>query len=135
GLPGVGFVLSDNDNLTGYDFDGCRNPTSGTLKPWVQEILSHGETYAEISPSGTGIRLIARGKIAAVIKYDPAKVEVYSHGRYLTITGQRLDLAPETIGLAPKPKPTCQARVNLHNATWAALKKAGPKLFGKGTNS
>ena len=135
GLPGVGFVLSEDDNLTGYDFDGCRNPTSGKLKPWVQEILSHGETYAEISPSGTGIRLIARGKIAAVIKYDPAKVEVYGHGRYLTITGQRLDCAPDAIGPAPNTKASCRARVKLHNETWAALKKAGPKLFGKGANS
>jgi len=135
GLPGVGFVLSEDDNLTGYDFDGCRNPTSGKLKPWVQEILSYGETYAEISPSGTGIRLIARGKIAAVIKYDPAKVEVYGHGRYLTITGQRLDRAPDAIGPAPKTKASCRERVKLHNETWAALKKAGPKLFGKGANS
>src|SRR5262249_11952761 len=108
---------------------------SGNLKPWVQEILSHGETYAEISPSGTGIRLIARGKIASVIKCDMAKVEVYGHSRYLTITGQCLDRAPDAIGPAPNTEASCRARVKLHKETWVALKKAGPKLFGEGANS
>ena len=48
-LAGIkGFVLSDDDNLTGYDFDNCRNPDTGHIRPWAREILSHGETYAEV---------------------------------------------------------------------------------------
>jgi len=58
-LAGVGFVLSEDDNLTGYDFDNCFTQ-KGRLKPWAFELLSHGETYAEVSPSGRGIRMIAR---------------------------------------------------------------------------
>src|SRR5262245_28962413 len=50
-VDGVGFVLSDDDNLTGYDLDSCRNPKTGHIKPWAREILSFGETYAEVSPS------------------------------------------------------------------------------------
>jgi primase-polymerase (primpol)-like protein len=92
-LAGIGFVLSEDDNLTGYDFDNVRNPTTGHIKPWVREIL--GETYGEITPSRTGIRLFARGKLPAAIKYDPAKVEVYSYGRFLTVTGDQVDGSPD----------------------------------------
>jgi primase-polymerase (primpol)-like protein len=34
-LPGIGFVLSASDELTGYDLDKCRDPKTGKLKPWV----------------------------------------------------------------------------------------------------
>src|SRR5262245_13782690 len=43
GLAGVGFVLSKEDNLTGYDFDKCRNPVTGKLKPWAKAILENNE--------------------------------------------------------------------------------------------
>ena len=52
GLPGIGFVLSASDELTGFDLDKCRDPKTCKLKPWVQDILAYGETYAEVSPSG-----------------------------------------------------------------------------------
>jgi RecA-family ATPase len=128
GLAGVGFVLSEDDNLTGFDFDKCYM-RAGKLKPWASDILSHGESYAEVSPSGRGVRLIARGKIATAVKCDAAGVEVYGHGRYLTITGQRLDGMPDTIGPAPNTKAASRARAKLHADTWAAIKRAGPKLF------
>src|SRR5262249_19554891 len=131
GLDGVGFVLSEDDNLTGYDFDGVRNSDTGHIKPWVREILSYRESYAEVTPSGTGIRLFGRGKIAAAIKHPPSRVEVYSQGRFLTITGQQVAGTPDTIGAAPRTRDACRERVKLHSETWAALKKAGPKLFNK----
>ncbi|WP_210161568.1 hypothetical protein, partial [Methylobacterium sp. B1] len=30
---GVGFCLSENDDLTGIDLDGCRDPNTGDLSP------------------------------------------------------------------------------------------------------
>src|SRR5215208_6272265 len=50
GLPGVGFVLTEEDDLTGIDLDKCCN---GTLEPWARAILREAETYAELSPSKT----------------------------------------------------------------------------------
>src|SRR5262245_46433984 len=38
GLPGVGFMLAQNDNLTGYDFDDCLTRAKRPKK-WVQELL------------------------------------------------------------------------------------------------
>ena len=127
GLSGVGFVLTAGDNLTGYDLDKCRNPITGKIKPWAQNILDYDETYAEVSPSGRGLRLIARGK-ATPVKYDPAHVEMYVDGRYLTITGQWIEGTPNTIGEAERTRVACQERVELHQSTWHALKKAGPNI-------
>src|SRR5262249_24074652 len=131
GLPGVGFVLIGDDNVTGIDLDNVRNPNTGKIKPWAREILDYGETYAEVSPSGAGIRLFARGKIPAAVKYDPAKVEVYSFGRYLTVTGQHIEGTPEGINAAPRTLSACQARAKLHGDTWAALRGVGPNITRK----
>jgi AAA domain len=128
GLPGVGYVLGDEDgDLTGIDLDKCIS-ASGKIKPWAREILDCGETYAEISPSGRGIRLLARGKIPAAVKFDPANVELYGAGRYLTITGNRVEGAPDTINEAPHTLVALRERVELHKRTWAALKAVGLNL-------
>jgi hypothetical protein len=127
-LPGVGYVLGDDDgDLTGIDLDKCMS-ASGKPKPWAREILDYRETYAEVSPSGRGIRLLARGKISAAIKFDPAKVELYGGGRYLTITGNQVEGSPDTINDAPRMLTALRERVELHKRTWVALEKAGPDI-------
>ena len=92
GLAGVGFCLAPDDGLTGIDLDHVLDPDTGELKPEAAEILERfAGTYAEISPSGTGLRLFAFGKPGRSGK-NVGKVkwcEVYSHpsSRYLTVTG------------------------------------------------
>ena len=58
---------------------------------------------------------------------QPRRVEIYGHGRYVTITGNHLDGAPTTIGPAPKTKARSRARAKLHDETWDALKRAWSK--------
>src|SRR5918993_401744 len=77
GLPGVGYVISESDDLTGADLDRCRDPETGRIEPWAQAIVDLAETYTEVSPSGTGLRLIWCGKVAQTVKSDPMHVEVY----------------------------------------------------------
>jgi hypothetical protein len=110
-LPGVGFVLSDDDDMTGFDFDGCRDPETRVLEPWVAEIVALAETYTEVSPSGAGIRMFARGKIAAGIICHLAKVEVYRKQRYLTVTGRHVNGTPLEILPAPRTIALLQQRV------------------------
>src|SRR3712207_2969139 len=62
---------------TGADLDKCRDPKTGELATWAEAILALAETYAEVSPSGTGLRLIWRGKVEQTVKSDPMHVEVY----------------------------------------------------------
>ena len=100
-LAGVGFVLSETDNFTGIDLDKCRDPATGKLDLWAEDIVSLGETYWEVSPSGTGLRAIVRGKVPKTVKEDKAHVEIYRSQRYLTITQNHIDGTPEDIRPAP----------------------------------
>ena len=111
GLPGVGYVITEDDGITGIDLDDCRDPDTGTIEAWASEIIALGETYFEVSPSGRGLRALARGKIEATVKCDPAHVEIYRDKRYLTITEQQLDGTPDDIRPAPETIKLLLARV------------------------
>jgi hypothetical protein len=123
-LAGVGFALSPDDGFTGIDLDHCRNKETGELEPWAAEIVALKETYVEVSPSGEGLRLICRGKVDKAIKCDPAQVEIYGTGRYLTITGQQLPGTPDRIQPAPKTLEALQRRVAEMKAAAEAEKAA-----------
>ncbi len=90
GYSGVGFVFTDDDAYCGIDLDDCRVASTGVLADWATEIISRLNSYAEVSPSGTGVKLIVRGNPGATGQrpYDNGKVEVYKSRRYFTITGQ-----------------------------------------------
>ncbi|RTL88112.1 MAG: hypothetical protein EKK29_05930 [Hyphomicrobiales bacterium] len=101
--PGTGFVLTEEDGYTGIDLDHCVDKDTGVVDSWALEILDLAETYAEYSPSGTGIRMILRGKaIEAAVKRDDIGVEIYRSQRYLTLTGRHICDTPEDIQPAPK---------------------------------
>lgn len=110
-FDGVGYAFSPDDDFTGADLDGCRDATTGELQPWAAAIIKLAETYTEVSPSGEGLRMFWRGKIDAAIKHDPAQVEIYATGRYLTITGEHLHGTPDKINPAPKTLAALEARV------------------------
>jgi hypothetical protein len=110
GLPGVGFVLTEGDSLTGADLDDVRDPETGAMEPWAAEIVSLGETYCEISPSGRGLRFFWDGKIDQALVHKPAQIEVYGRGRYLTVTGDHVRGTPDSIQPAPKTEAALRAR-------------------------
>lgn len=84
---GIGFVFSTGDPYAGIDLDDCRNPESGELEVWAAKTVQDLDGYAEVSPSGTGVHIIVRGKAP---NKKRGKVEAYSSERYFTITGQVL---------------------------------------------
>jgi hypothetical protein len=92
-LAGIGFVFAAADPYCGIDFDECF--ADGQLKMWALTYshLLH-PTYAEISPSGNGIKFIAKARKPASAKCKKlglddsgGAVEVYDHARYFTLTG------------------------------------------------
>jgi Uncharacterized conserved protein len=99
-LAGVGFVLHAKNHLIGIDLDDCREPITGEIEPWAQAILDLAETYAEVSPSGTGIHLFARGDLG-VTAITSTQVEMYASGRYFTVTGQHIKGTPLDVNPAP----------------------------------
>ena len=105
-LDGVGFEFSDSDPYCGVDLDGCRDPQTGVVADWAREIILELSTYAEVSPSQTGVKLFAVGKLPfksgrkvdlpdmpRVCDKMPA-IEVYDQKRYFAVTGQRLQNQP-----------------------------------------
>ena len=89
---GVGFVFSESDDYCGFDFDNCL--VDGKLKPWAKPIVNTLNTYTEISPSGTGVKCIARCAVQGMrgrrLRVDDGQIEIYTQGRYFTITGDVL---------------------------------------------
>lgn len=98
---GVGYVFSPQDDYSGVDFDHCRDPKNGQLKYCAQVLLEHLSSYDEASPSNTGIHAIIKAKVppGGNSKGLPcgSKIEMYSQGRYFTMTGNHLESTPTTI--------------------------------------
>lgn len=59
---GIGFAFAEG-GYVGLDLDGHRDPATGTLTSFAQLVLAAFGTYAEVSASGTGVKLIARGAL------------------------------------------------------------------------
>lgn len=99
---GVGIVLTGQplENglyLVGLDFDDCL--ISGVLDDAPRKAVELLDTYCEISPSGEGIRLfLLHDKPTPARKTNKAdgkSREVYSSGRYLTVTGHTIGQAKD----------------------------------------
>jgi len=86
GFDGIGFVLTTDLGIVGVDLDHCYNPATKTLAPWATTIIDHFNSYTEVSPSGTGARIFLRGQLPAG-GHKKGNIEIYSGGRYLTVTG------------------------------------------------
>lgn len=115
GLSGVGIVLGDLGNgytLAGIDLDSCIR--DGVTAQWAEAVISQFATYTEISPSRTGCKLffLLRDSDTAMVRDllrgrgrtwksqaagdHPPALEIYTGGRYFTVTNQAtgtLDLA------------------------------------------
>jgi hypothetical protein len=99
---GIGFVFSDDDDIGGVDLDCCRDPESGALTDWANAVLSaFGSTYAEVSPSATGVKLWAHGcpfvgKRKAIMPGNPTGghqhplLEAFGGRGFFTVTGNIL---------------------------------------------
>ena len=92
---GVGFVFTDADPFCGIDLDHCRD-NDGTIAPAALDWIKRFGSYAEISPSGTGVHIFIKAKLPGSGRRT-GKVEVYDSGRYFTITGTRVSETPLAI--------------------------------------
>src|SRR6266568_7825108 len=121
---GIGIELGDlgaDLHLAGFDLDSCL--ADGMIAPWAAEILAAAATYAEVSPSGGGLKLffyiatedarwfLDRIGVAAeqwgcrrdvpgadARDHGPA-VEVYLALRYFAVTGNRWTSSPNSFRL------------------------------------
>ncbi len=108
---GVGFVFAKEDPeknigpkhanpFAGIDLDHCRNPDTGEIEDWAQEIIAEFNSYTEVSPSKTGVKIFIQGQLPPDCWSGHKKgglglsgrgaIEVYDRERYFTVTGWHL---------------------------------------------
>lgn len=101
GYDGIGFVLAENDPFTFVDLDDpwekkadgeYKYPDPEAVFEVQRKIYKEFTCYAERSPSGRGLHLVCRGHVTSGRKRGG--VEVYSSGRYMTVTGEVYRDAP-----------------------------------------
>ena len=95
GFDGIGFVFTKDDPYCGVDFDSCLDE-AGSITKEIRKFITLLNSYAEYSPSGTGLHIIVKGKLPnGGRKKD--NFECYDEGRFFTVTGRHLDGTPVTI--------------------------------------
>jgi hypothetical protein len=121
GPGGIGLILGDHLSkaIGGVDLDACRDPTTGIIEPWARDVLDRLATYAEVSPSGTGIKAfflmepLAVEALRAAHLLDPdgfgrsfkrgtgtdhpPAIEVHLGGRYYAVTDQHVPEYPSEL--------------------------------------
>jgi len=94
---GAGFVL--DTGIICIDIDHCLTP-AGRLEAWAAPVLAQlPRTYIEVSPSGRGLHCWGTGELerGRVVKVEGGRLELYSAGRYMTVTGRRFRAAPSRL--------------------------------------
>ncbi len=100
GYAGIGRMFHADDGLVGIDIDKCRDPVTEEIAAWALPIIRAVNSYTEVSPSGTGVKIWARGPLPPVGRvkaYGTGQVEMYCFGRYFTQTGWPLEDTPRTV--------------------------------------
>ena len=84
---GIGFEFCGN-GLYGVDLDHVIDD-SGAPSPQAQEIVGKLASYTEVSPSGTGLHIFVFAGGADITRHRKKDgfLEIYSEGRYFTVTG------------------------------------------------
>lgn len=81
---GLGFILTKDDPFTGIDIDACLN--GGVPDKEASKLLNDFGSYAEVTPSGEGLHIITKAKLAAGGQKS-GNLEIYDNLRFLTMTG------------------------------------------------
>jgi hypothetical protein len=97
---GVTYILDETDGLGAIDVDHCRDPDTGAIAQWAQYLLDRSQSYVEVTPSGTGIRVWGTcGQDAKPLLKtldldhgNGARIEIFRHRKKpLTVTGYDLN--------------------------------------------
>lgn len=82
---GLGFVFTAEDPFAGVDLDHCVE--HGVLNDLARAVVRDLASYAEFSPSGTGVHVIVEATLPGPGLHRP-EIEIYDRGRYFTVSGR-----------------------------------------------
>ena len=93
---GIGFVLGDG--WLGLDADHVRDPETGEWTPGVLDEIASVQSYAELSPSGSGAHVLTHGtKPGDRCRAKGEVWEMYEHGGFFTVTGDHIPGTPAEV--------------------------------------
>lgn len=127
-MDGLGFVFAQDGSIVGVDLDWKTWSGEG-VPPEAQTVIDRLNSYTEWSPSRRGCHILLRGHLPPGVgnrkQLAPdVELEVYDHGRFFTMTGERwegptdledrqaeleallLELFPPRVEPQETPKPT-----------------------------
>ena len=85
-FAGIGRVITLEEAYVGVDIDDVRDPVTGELAPRAFDIIERLDSYSEISPSLTGVKVWVKAP-SVTRAHVKADLEVYPRARYLIVTG------------------------------------------------
>ncbi len=95
---GIGFVFTAYDPFIGIDIDHCIDKDD-QLSRDAYRLMKKIGSYAEESPSKTGMHIIVTGKLKNGRKgLRRENIEIYQEGRFFTVTGECILYAPIVSG-------------------------------------
>jgi primase-polymerase (primpol)-like protein len=105
GVDGLGFVFSNDDRIAGVDLDNVRDPNTGKIERWAQDVIDALDSYTEVSPSGTGVHILQFGTLPAdadtredqestLEAFSESEIEMYDSGRFFTMSFDHVDSTP-----------------------------------------
>jgi putative DNA primase/helicase len=89
-------VFAPATPIVGVDLDDCRNPTTGELSSWAQDIVDRLDSYDEVSPSGRGVHVIVEGELPPG-RNRRGDVEMYDEARFFTVTTDHIEGTPTSL--------------------------------------
>ncbi|MGD9541496.1 MAG: hypothetical protein AB7V61_11275 [Methylocystis sp.] len=138
----VGVMLTDIGDglhLGGIDLDTCRDPQTGVIEEWALNVIRRFDSYTEVSPSGTGLKVFfvcriedkdeldklfgGEAKLGKQFKKSakgdhPPAIEVYRGKRYFAVTWAQFETHASL---------RC---IPIEDMRWL-LQEAGPAFAGK----
>jgi hypothetical protein len=139
GFDGIGIVLGDQ--LHGIDLDDhvyedFENPGKWVLDELAQEVIDRVEGYAEVSPSGTGLKVFTSYPMDRSGRASEAHgVELYREGRYFAVTGH--DITSPWMAVDTWSDGQAPANIDwLIERVWGeAAQTTGTSTFGTGARN
>lgn len=117
GCDGLSFVLTEDDPFVCIDLDNIKDSFED-----VRDIISDfGETYNEISVSGNGVHIFAKGRIHKNINNQADLFEMYKSNKCIAMTG-------DVIGTCTEVKNE-QYKLNLYYEKYAIKETIREQIF------
>jgi len=93
-VAGIGVVLTAAAGIACIDLDRVID-VEGRLDARAETIVERCDSWAEVSPSGTGLHIFVQGRIERALKGP--QIEVYASERYICVTGHQWPGTPDAI--------------------------------------